>query len=878
MLKRTHLPTATRVILLIAAATCSLPSGAADPSELYQTKIKPLLRERCFSCHGALKDEAGLRVDTVAQMLDGGIITAGDATDSTLIERVSTADVSERMPPEHEGEPLTAEHLQWLKDWIQAGAKAPENEQPEADPESHWAFQPITRPPIPEVANTSWVRNPIDSFVAAGHEKHGLKPQPEASRTALIRRLYMDLIGLPPTAEEFERHSQDSDDEWYQAATEQLLNDPRHGERWGRHWMDVWRFSDWWGLNAQLRNSQRHMWHWRDWIVESLNEDKPYDEMVRLMLAADELQPNDIESLRASGYLARNFFLFNRNQWMEETVEHVGKGFLGLTFNCAKCHDHKYDPITQVEYYKLRAFFEPYQVRLDMVPGETDFSKDGIPRAFDAIQDAPTYRLIRGEEGNPDKSTVIAPGMPEFLTGMDSAAEVPPIQTVELPPEAWQPNRRNWVQENYLKAAETKQQQAIAKLEASPDSESAVLAASLAEAQYASLKLRIAYLQSQWDNASEETLKENRSNAIRSEQQVQLLEAKIALLNAQGQLAKASEDKKEALTKKQTEKEKAVKQAEAALTEEIKADAKVTPIPGARWTPTRFQHTGKDDPPIAFPATSSGRRTALANWITDSRNPLTARVAANHIWARHFGDPLVASMFDFGRNGSAPKNPQLLNWLASELIDSGWSMKHLHRLIVQSSTYRMQSTVAGAEANLAIDPDNQYWWRRSSIRLESQVLRDSILSLAGDLDATIGGPSIPAAQQEKSKRRSLYFFHSNNQRALFLTMFDEALVTDCYLREQSIVPQQALALSNSEFVLSAAEKIAQKLSQPEDKPADFINKAFQQVLGIDADSNEIEASEAALESWQALPEGSAEKARARLVWVLINHNDFVTLR
>jgi hypothetical protein len=208
----------------------------------------------------------------------------------------------------------------------------------------HWAFRPIVRPAVPAVGDAGWVRNPVDAFLAQQHQQHGLRPQAEAERVILLRRLYLDLIGIPPTADEIGFET-DQSPAWYQHTVDRLLDDPRHGERWARHWMDIWRYSDWWGLGQQLRNSQKHIWHWRDWIIESLNDDTPYDEMVRLMLAADELHPSSLDKLRATGYLARNYFLFNRNQWLEETVEHVGKGFLGLTVNCAKCHTHKYDPI-----------------------------------------------------------------------------------------------------------------------------------------------------------------------------------------------------------------------------------------------------------------------------------------------------------------------------------------------------------------------------------------------------------------------------------------------------------------------------------------------------------------------------------------------------
>jgi hypothetical protein len=247
-------------------------------------------------------------------------------------------------------------------------------------------------------------------------------------------------------------------------------------------------------------------------------------------------------------------------------------------------------------------------------------------------------------------------------------------------------------------------------------------------------------------------------------------------------------------------------------------------------------------------------------------------------------------VFDFGRNGTPPANQELLDWLAAELIESGWSMKHLHRLMVQSATYRLSSSTAGADANVALDSDNAHYWRRATTRLESQIIRDSILALAGALDSTIGGPPIPKVDQADSKRRSLYFFHSNNERNLFLTTFDEALVKECYRREQSIVPQQALALTNSRLVLDASQSIAARLTgeladghESEGDDADFIRSAFAALLGVEPASAEFFSAERSLAAWKQLPEAGSghsatQFARANLIWVLLNHHDFVTVR
>ena len=439
----------------------------ADEQVDYVKQIKPLLRERCSACHGALKQEGGLRLDTAELASKGGdsgaALTPNNAAESLLLKRVTATDKAERMPPLNEGEALTAEQVALLQRWIAAGAQGLPDEQPEADPNKHWAFQPITRPTVPD-AKSDWVRNPIDAFLHQRHQQHGIKPQPEAPRIVLLRRLHLDLIGIPPTFEEIAACEADTLPQWYELTVRRLLDDPRHGERWARHWMDVWRYSDWWGLGDQLRNSQKHIWHWRDWIVESLNADTPYDEMVRLMLAADELHPNDLSKLRATGYLARNYWLFNRPQWMEETVEHVSKGFLGLTMNCSRCHDHKYDPLDQTDYYRLRAFFEPYHVRLDIVPGEIDLAQDGVPRAFDGLPEEPTYLYIRGDERNPDKSKVITPGVPSIL-----AFDELRIEPVSLPAESYQPERRPWVLEAYISAAKKRVEAAESDLKKSQE-------------------------------------------------------------------------------------------------------------------------------------------------------------------------------------------------------------------------------------------------------------------------------------------------------------------------------------------------------------------------------------------------------------------------
>ena len=887
----------------------------------YEAVLKPLLRERCVSCHGALQQKAGLRLDTVAGMLRGGkhgpVLVVGKAEQSVMVLRTTSADADERMPPEHEGQPFSEAQVALLKQWITDGASAPAGETPEADPRDHWAFRPRQRPPVPTVARGDWVRNPIDAFISRSHEAATLSPRPEAPRRLQIRRLYLDLIGLPPTEAEMRQALGDPSEEGYARTVDRLLEDPRHGERWARHWMDVWRYSDPWGLGDQHRNSARHLWHWRDWIVESLNADLPYDEMIRLMLAADESHPDDLEQLRATGFLARNYFLFNRNQWLDETVEHVGKAFLGLTLNCAKCHDHKYDPLPQTDYYRMRAFFEPYQVRMDLVPGEADLARDAIPRAYDRNPETPTYLFVRGQETQPDRSRVMAPGVPALL-----GVTLPDIRPVDLPPTAWQPERRPWVLETQVRVARQELEtvraeaaRALAKAAASTNAAASVSSSAkiaVAEARLESVVRRAEAQRASWKDgptsaSAAETTDAARRAAVTAERREKLARHRLTLAETELKRATAEASKKDALTKElATQTERLIALEKEAAQEPASSDT-FSALSGTAWVPTRFLDSTKDDPAVPPQHHSTGRRTALARWITDPGNPLTARVAVNHLWNRHFGASLAPALFDLGRKGGTPEHAELIDWLACELVDHNWSLKHLHRLIVTSAAYRMDSTLAGASAELARDPDNRHWWRRTPIRVESQVIRDTLLAHAGRLDTTHGGPTVGSSDQAQSRRRSLYFHHSNNDRNLFLTTFDEALVKECYRRETSIVPQQALALLNGRLVGDCAPDIARNLTAtaPNSSDESFVRHAFEQLLGFEPGPAELQA---ALEALRGPFAGSAGEAggkvgpatgasavkaqktqaqaqqdapmpaRARLVWSLVNHGDFVTLR
>ena len=390
---------------------------AADTA-LFRTQIKPLLEANCVRCHNSQIKRSGFDLSTRESLLRGGdtgaVVTPGDAKSSVLYRRISHLE-QPGMP--FGGQKLPDAAIQQIAEWINSGAPYDGPLAVGKAGLNHWAFKLPARPAVPAVKNAGWVHNPIDAFVAGAQEQHGLTPVASADKRTLLRRVYFDLIGLPPTPDEMNAFLADNSKEAYEKVVDKLLASPRYGERWGRHWMDIWRYSDWYGWRAQnqVRYSQRHIWHWRDWIIESVNKDKGYDEMIVEMLAGDELAPENPDIVRATGYLARNWYMFDRNVILKDTVDYTAMAFLGLTMKCARCHSHKYDPITHEDYYRFRAFFEPYDVRTDRVPGQPDLMKDGIPHVYDAHAEVPTYRFLRGVDTSPDTEHPLTPAIPAMF-------------------------------------------------------------------------------------------------------------------------------------------------------------------------------------------------------------------------------------------------------------------------------------------------------------------------------------------------------------------------------------------------------------------------------------------------------------------------------
>ena len=1098
-------------------------SAAVD----YLADVKPLLLKHCTACHGPVRQKGGLRLDTAAAITTGGesgTAVAKTAPLDSLLLGVLTGDAGFRMPPEGEGERLSEAAVAIIAAWIKEGAQAPADEEPLADPKEYWSYQPIVHPQISHDAEDSWSYKSIDRFIRQKHLELKLQPVDDASPAVLLRRVFLDLIGLPPTREELHAFLADPSEENYAATVDGLLSRPQYGERWGRHWMDVWRYSDWYGRRAsnEMRYSQRHIWKWRNWIIESLNEDKGYDQMVREMLAADEIAPTDTNTLRATGFLGRNWYKFDRNVWLFETVEQTSQAFLGLTLRCCRCHDHKYDPISQLDYYRFRAFFEPHDVRTDplsagsgVIKDQTlgEFPVDGLSRIYDKTIDATTWLFERGNDRSPDKSQPISPAVPESLGGelreirpvrLPAVAWYPALQsgyiqslidvaeaevvtaesqlkkvrgelklatdkqhtaiaiavsektaesktttTVDEPflrdefaamqPDTWKTLNGNWKYEDghltqksvtsfatiittknhprdfqarvryrtlspggyrsvgfsfdfvdkgnsqdvYTSTGDTRQSiQAfhrvggkqlypragiipvklkvgdetlvevtvrgpllnirlngdlkleyvmpearrdgkfalwvhngaadfleldILELRESIDdlrrkqleAEHAVVVQerriSLSRLQLESLRARIKAEQAQHSQPPADNLKALAGLATAAERRVAVAQAEIAVLIAEQQVDLVNKTRSRATSK-----------ADAELPNESAAEIKLaeakkqlaTAVDAAKLKEAKYEPIGS-----TYPKTSTGRRTALAAWITDPQNPRTARVAANHIWLRHFGEAIVPSVENFGLNGKQPSHPKLLDWLASELVENDWSMKHLHRQIVLSRTYRLSSATAETSSNRDADPDNLFLWRANSRRMEAEVIRDCILASAGKLDLTRGGPDIPHTAGANSLRRSLYFRITPDDRMKFLELFDVANPNACYRRSNSVVPQQALALSNSALPLEMSRTLAKQLVKAtanEDGHVaiqQFIAASFEQTMSrqpttaefrfcrqfLDRQTQVLASAKLTAfpgETLAKIPPSTDNELRAKenLIHVLYCHNDFVTIR
>ena len=677
-----------------------------------------------------------------------------------------------------------------------------------AEDRAWWAFQPLRRPEVPAVEDGGWSRNPIDRFLFARLEAEGLAPAPEADRTALIRRLSFDLLGLPPSPEEVDAFVADDGPDAYEHLVDRLLDSPRYGERWARHWLDLVRYAESDGYNQDAYRP--HAWRYRDYVVRSLNADKPYDRFLTEQLAGDEIAPGDLEMMVAVGYFRLGTYEYNQSDIRTHTADILNDVtdvsadvFLGLGMGCARCHDHKFDPILQKDYFRLQAFFDPLVPR-DEVPLAAPDEVMAYQRDL-AAWEAMTAE-VRSEIDAIEKPHL------EKLAHVGYKKVPPDVRTIlDAPPERRTPH----------------------------DQKLALYANFLIRREREKFK-------------AEATLKG------------EALERWKAL---QDRLAAYEQDKPKPLP--------------AVLTvTDVGPVASPVLIPGDRTGeaiepgfPTILDPNPARTFRLPGASNSTGRRTALAQWLTRPDNPLSTRVVANRLWQYHFGRGLVATPSDFGRLGEAPSHPDLLDWLATEFVANGWSFKDLHRLIVTTAAYRQTALRPTPKAARLADPEDRLLWRRTTRRLDAEQIRDAMLFASGELDPTMGGEGVDGSKP----RRTIYTKVLRNKPDPLLDAFDapDGSITTCS-RNSTTIPTQALLLINGEWSLDRARAFAGRLRSL-DAPGDRVDIAYRIAFGRAPGPDERAEAIAFLETQGSLDgDGSgADAALVDLCHALLNSNEFL---
>lgn len=817
----THWPLYVALVMLVACSPASFsaePSGADNPAaaEFFETRIRPVLVARCHECHGPDSDgEGNLRVDSLEALLKGGdlgpAVKPGDAAGSLLVRAVRHGDVVE-MPPKTK---LLPREIADLTAWITAGANWPNSSaptQPSAtvedesppltdDDRNYWAFQPPTEPDMPAVKDTTWPRGPLDHFVLAGLEARGLAPAPPAGKRTLLRRVTFDLTGLPPTVEEMNAFLSDERPDALATVVDRLLASPRYGERWGRRWLDIARYADSNGMDENM--AMAHAWRYRDWVVAAFNRDLPYDQFIRDQLAGDlapraaNLQTN-ADRLIATAFLVLGPKMLAEDDpvkmemdIIDEQVDTIGRAFLGLSLGCARCHDHKFDPISMADYYSLAGIFK-------------------------STKSMENYRVVA----------------------------------------MWS--------ERPLGTADELQ-------------------------QLAELDRQIAAMQ----------------------QEIKSLEAEIPKLIEPRAGAGLGDHLQALLVRNQKKYELALKQVSLKKLEEARPALPVTLAVAEREAQNlRIHRRGSHltlgrEVPRQFPrilarenqqplGSDTSGRLELADWLTQPDHPLTSRVMVNRIWQGHFGEGLVRSVDNFGRLGQGVDNQPLLDWLARRFVESGWSIKAMHRLIVLSSAYQM-STAHDAQS-AAADPENRLLWRMNRRRLEAEEIRDSLLVASSRLDLSMGGSSMKYANHTyvtstassndvnyQSFRRTVYLPVVRSSVYDVLSAFDFAdPSTGNGKRPSTTVAPQALFMMNSSLMLAESRAMAESLLAIEVDDAARVDHAYQRALNRPATNAEIERAAKFVTDYQAdlaadNVDVSAAKVRAwqALCRTILASNEFV---
>ena len=854
-----QVPAALSLLLLCGL----LPAETGE--EYFENRVRPLLFEQCAQCHGDELQTAGIDFRKPATVI-GSAVVSGD--ESSPLIRAVRYESSIKMPP---GSKLPQEAIDTLVDWVRMGAPWPGYEpvesavaavDEEAPESSHWAFQPISDPPVPDVGESAWVRNDIDRFILARLREAGLEPAPEAAQLTLLRRAKFDLQGLPPEEEEIQRFSSDDSHDAFQRIVDDFLASPHYGERWGRHWLDVARYADSTGVDED--HPFGDSWRYRDYVISAFNDDLPFDQFVREQIAGDLLPvpqgaPVNTRGVVATGFLALGpMALAQRDpiqkkyDVVDEQIDTTSKAFLGLTLACARCHDHKFDPILTSDYYALAGIFASTRTFEDWRKNGSRYYKQPLVaedayqryrQAADAVERLERIRRVARQIATlryiaTGPATRIADYM--RASGGNLPADGLNGETVEWfraylePRPSPRPHLAGWRKARGDKSAAASTFQAelveilqrrLALLEAWI--EEALQAADGETGQelvkiLADLPTSLLYRDLFDDGSPFDLDQDDIKNSFADPDS-----RRIATLDAQ--IEQASEALPEAPPMANS-----VAEGEPVRQRIFRRGQHKNP--GALVS-KRFPLVlaGTDQPAVA----AGSGRLELANWMASAENPLTARVMANRVWLWHFGEGLVRTPNNYGLRGEAPTHPQLLDWLARRFVASGWSIKSLHRLIMDSATYRMGSAISAAA--FRADPENRLWSRFERRRLTIEELRDSYLQISGRLDPAVGGDTDLGSGRlaefvrnnrridpDDYTRRSLYLPLMRNKLPILLGLFDFGDATTANgQRSVTNVAPQALFLMNSDFAQSAAHGVAGRLSG---SGTDRVQQAYRSVL------------------------------------------------
>ena len=857
-------------VLFVWAVSATVNARAADGVagiEFFEKKIRPVLADNCYKCHAASSDKikGGLKLDTRADMLKGGdtgpAIVPGDAEKSLLIKAVRYTDEELKMPPKDKK--LSAEQIADLEAWVKMGAPDPRTNSAAAvtsvvtdQARKHWAYRPVHPPAMPSVKRSKWAQTSIDNFVLAKLEAKSLTPSPRADRRTLIRRASYDLIGLPPTPEEVDAFVADKSPDAFAKLVDRLLASPHYGERWGRYWLDVARYADTKGYVFEEERRYAFSYTYRDYVIRALNEDLPYDQFIVQQIAADLLPlGEDKRPLAALGFLTLGRrFLNNQADIIDDRIDVVSRGLMGLTVGCARCHDHKFDPVPTKDYYSIYGVFASSEE-----PAEKPLlGEKALPKEYPAYLEEKKKREDEAKKFRAEKEAELLAKLRsqvgEYLLaaadtkGLDKDKRDSIARERKLTPRVV--NRWN---DRQIKKSDSifEPWLAFASL---PKTNFAEAARPLAEkftvsdsatnwlnplvaALFTNAPVSLKEVAERYDQLFETTDKQWRELAAKTNAPAAFAdkdrEALRQVLYADG--SPFSMDSEEMYRLFDTPAQQKVRALRRKIDELDATHAgappramvlkdRSTPVEPVVFVRGNAGNPGPKVPRQFLEILSDGKREPFkkgsgrlefAQQIASTNNPLTARVMVNRVWLHHFGAPLVRTPSDFGLRSDPPANPELLDHLAARFMAEGWSLKKLHRLIMLSSTYQQSSDENAANAK--IDPANDLLWKMNRQRLDFEAMRDTLLTVSARLDQTMGGHASDITTEPFTSRRTVYaFVERQNLPGIFRTFDFASPDATSPQRFYTTVPQQALFLLNSPFVVQQAESL---LARPEVKTA-----------------------------------------------------------